>query len=257
MEQAAVLPTLPAAARKRFAPFHRWDRNFFLLIVGAIWVGVLMGFVPQMYRRAVTHAHPYPLIVHFHAAAMVGWLVLLTTQVLLIRSRRLDLHRSLGVLGGALAVAMVVLGPATALVVQQLAYRQTGAPPVFLAVQFTDILAFGGLVTAGLVWRTDPSAHKRLLLLATLYITDAGFVRWLADPLQALLGQGLFAQFATYYLMNDLVVLAMGGYDLATRGRLHPAYVAGVAWTGLMQSVAVTLLLTPRWAPVALHLIGH
>ncbi|MEO9131689.1 MAG: hypothetical protein ABI240_10825 [Sphingomonas sp.] len=34
----------------------------------------------------------YPLIVHLHAAAFVGYLVLFTAQVALIRTSRLDLH---------------------------------------------------------------------------------------------------------------------------------------------------------------------
>jgi hypothetical protein len=156
-----------------------------------------------------------------------------------------------------LAGAMVILGPATALTVQYRDFLKTGASPVFLSVQFTDIVAFAGLITAALIWRNKPAAHKRLVLLATLYISDAGFSRWLGDPIAALLGDTFWPQVASLYLANDLVVLALGGYDLITRGRLHPAYVAGVAWTATMQGVGAALLVSPSWPPVALHLIGH
>jgi hypothetical protein len=257
LNQAAVLPRLAHAARARFAAQHPWDRNFFLAIVALIWLGILMGFGPQIQQHMATAAAPYPLIVHIHAAAFVGWLVLLTTQVLLIRVHRTDIHRRLGVAGAALAGAMIILGPATALVMHALTFGKGGKPPAFLAVQFTDILAFASLVAASLALRSNPSAHKRLILLATLYISDAGFSRWLNAPLGALLGHGYWPQLAAQYLPGDLVMLGIGVYDLITRGRLQPAYVAGIAWVATLELSAVAVLFSAWWPPIASHLVGH
>ncbi len=64
-----------------FARTHSWDRNFFLLMVGLVWLGIGMGFGPEIVHRLHTHARPYPIIVHLHAVAFVGWLCLLTAQV--------------------------------------------------------------------------------------------------------------------------------------------------------------------------------
>lgn len=251
---------------RRFAPNHPWDRNFFLLWVGLIWLGLAMGFGPQIAQHFEMHAAPYPIIVHIHAAAFVGWVILLTVQILLIRSRRLDLHRRLGVFGAALAGAMILIGPATALIVHRLSFGQPGDNPAFLSVQLTDILAFAGLIAAALLWRHNPSAHKRLVLLATLYISDAGFARWLglAGPhplfypwLTHLGPTSLLALVVGLYLGNDILVIGLGAYDWITRGRLHPAYVAGVAWTAALQLTAVSLLTSPVWKPIALELIGH
>ena len=60
--------------------------------------------------------------------------------MLLIRARRLDLHRRLGFLGAGLAAVMVVLGSATALTLGYQDFLKSGAPPVFLSVQITDML---------------------------------------------------------------------------------------------------------------------
>jgi hypothetical protein len=49
----------------------------------------------------------------------------------------------------------------------------------------------------------------------------------------------------------------LGVYDLLSRGRLHPAYLAGVAWALANQVTAVSLFFSPQWKPVALHLIGQ
>ena len=258
MNQAAVLPPLLGARPGRFASLHRGDRTFFLCIVALIWLGILMGFVPQIHRRLVDGATPYPLIVHFHAVIFVGWLVLLTTQVLLIRARRPDLHRRLGIFGAVLAAIMIVIGPATALVMHAVTFGHTlKSSPAFLAVQFTDILGFAGLAGAALAWRARPAAHKRLMLLATLYISDAGFSRWLNAPIGALAGTGFWGQVAAQYLPSDLVVLAIGTYDVITRGRPQAAYVGGVVWTAALQLIAMRLVFSAWWPPIANHLVGH
>ena len=80
---------------------------------------------------------------------------------------------------------MMVLGPATALIAD---HGKIGTPdddPGFLAIQFTDIIAFVGLLSAAVLFRNTAPVHKRLVLMATIYITDAGFARWLGDGVDA------------------------------------------------------------------------
>lgn len=246
-----------APAPAPFKPFHKWDRNFFLLMVAAIWMGIATGFGSDMIRHIRSGEAAYPLIVHFHAAAFVGWLVLLTVQVLLIRGRRADLHRRLGMAMMGLAVAMVILGPATAIIVQRAHFGTPDSDPSFFAIQFTDILAFIGLAGSGFLLRRDSSAHKRLMLLATLYISDAGFARFLANGVIGVLGPGVPGMFAGLYGANDLLILGVGAYDLATRKRLHPVYLPALAWILANQLTADVLYHLPQWKPVALAMIGH
>ena len=59
---------------------RRRDRNFFLLMVALIWLGILMGFVPEIIRR-VRADRLFPAVVYFHGAVFVSWLCLLTSQV--------------------------------------------------------------------------------------------------------------------------------------------------------------------------------
>jgi hypothetical protein len=245
-----------ASGGGRFAPYHRWDRNFFLVYVLLIWFGILNGFVPEIVSHLSKH-QPFPLIVHVHAVAFMGWLVLLSVQVLFIRARRVDLHRRLGVAGAALAAAMIVLGPATALYMQRYHFGTPDSDPPFLAVQLSDIAAFAGLTIAAIALRKDSAAHKRLILLATLYISDAGFARFLGDGVHSLLGGGFLPFMAEAYLANDILVLGIGAYDLATRRRLHPAYVAGALWTLALQLTASWLYHAAFFKSVALGLIGH
>jgi hypothetical protein len=243
-------------ASARFAPTHAWDRNAFLILLVLIWLGAVMGFGPTLLSHLSAN-QGHSLILHLHAAAFVGWLALLTTQILLIRARRPALHRELGMAGMVLAPVMVVLGVATSIVVEQVHFGTPLSRPPFLAVEFTDMLAFAGLAGAGFALRGNPQAHKRLILLATFYIVDAGYSRWLGGSIRGVLGSGFPGRFTGLYLGPDLLALALGGYDLATRGRLHPAYIAGGLWMLACQLGGISLLLLPQWKPVALAIIGH
>lgn len=244
--------TLTGAA----TPPRDTDRNAILVLIGLIWVGVLMGFGGQILRQP---DRVYLPIVHVHAFVFVGWLALLTTQAVLVRRDRVDLHRKLGLLGAGWAAVMMVLGPATAIMVDAAAYANKGRVPSFLAVQLGDMVAFGLLVGAGLAMRSRSDVHKRLILMGTLFISDAGFSRWLGDAAETLVGggDGFLATWASLYLPNVVLVLLVGAYELAAHKRLHPAYVAAAGLTFSLQIIATGLLLSPAWASFSLKLIGH
>jgi hypothetical protein len=241
---------------KGFLPLHRWDHNFFAGMVALIWLGILMGFVPEMVQHAKGLKPPFPLIVHVHGALFVAWLSLLSVQILLIRIGRTDLHRSLGIVGAMLAGGMIVVGPVTAYVMDNVHFGTKESDPAFLAIQWGDILNFAGLVTAALLLREKSAAHKRLILLATIFISDAGFARWLGSSF-AFAGNGFVGNYLQLYVFDLLLAALIGGYDWITRRKLHPAYVAGVVWALCVQFVIIWLYVSPWWKPVATHLIGR
>ena len=231
------------------------DRNAILVLIGLIWLGVLMGFGGEILRQP---DRVYLPIVHVHAAVFVGWLVLFTVQALLVRKGDVALHRRLGLLGAGLAAVMLVLGPATAIMVDAAKFAAKGRAPIFMSVQLADMLAFATLVGAGLLLRSRPDYHRRLMLLGTLFISDAGSSRWLGDGIQAAMGgDGFWPFWGSLYLPNVVLLLAFGAYELATRRRLHPAYAVGAVWFLLVQLGAVVLFFSPAWKPISLKLIGQ
>ncbi|HEX3888221.1 MAG TPA: hypothetical protein VHW05_12045 [Phenylobacterium sp.] len=246
-----VAPTPPFPAQ------HPWDRNFFLGVVALTWLGILMGFVPEMVRHVAKNQPPYPLIVHAHAAAFVGWLALLTTQVVLIRTRRPALHRRLGYAMVGLGGLMLLLGPAAAWTVQQQEFGTPRSNPGFLSVQLIAMVSFAVVGGAGVLLRNTPSAHKRLMLIATLVLADAGFARWLGGPIAQAFGKGPWQRYLGLSGATALIILGIGAYDLMTRRRLQPAYAAGAAWALAGQGLAAYLLFVPAWQTFATHLLGH
>lgn len=238
------------------ADHRRWDRNFFLLMVALLWLGILMGFVPEIIHRVQVH-RLFPAVVYFHGVVFVAWLSLLTAQILLIRSRRVDLHRELGMAGTALYGGMVVLGVVTSVVVDYDLFGTPRSDPSFLSIQLADMLAFTVLGGFAIALRKSSDAHKRLMILATIFIANAGFSRWLAHGLERLLGDGYWGNWAQLFLADLLLVALLGAYDLISRRRLYSAYVLGAAWGLGLEFASVWLYMMPWWKPVATTLIGR
>lgn len=256
MGATEVVASQGSRVSPRLVDHRRGDRNFFLLMVVLLWLGILMGFVPDIIGRVRAH-HLFPAVVYFHGVVFVCWLGLLTAQVLLIRSRRVDLHRELGMAGTALYGAMVVLGIVTSVVVDHELFATPHGDPSFLSIQLADMLAFSVLGGLAIALRKSPDAHKRLIILATIFIADAGFSRWWAPGLEKLLGDGHFGNWAQIYLSDFLLVAMIGAYDLFSRRRLYAAYIFGAAWGLGVEIVAVWLYMSAWWKPVATALIGR
>lgn len=256
---------MTAATMPGFAPRQDSDRNFFLLVLAAIWAGIFAGFVPDSLEHLAGKHVAFAPIVHVHALTFVGWLVLLSTQIAFIRSGRVDLHRRLGILGAVLIPVMLVLGPYTSLVMGARAFGTPDSDPAFLILPMLSAVSFAVVSATGLLFRGEAAAHKRLMLLGTVVLSDAGFARWIAPQLGPLLGHllghrfgaGFIAFHAPSFIGSNLIIAAMVGYDLATRGRPHPVVASAMVFVVAMQVLISTIYLTPAWTPIATHILGH
>jgi uncharacterized membrane protein YozB (DUF420 family) len=240
-----------------FATYHRHDRAMVASVVFAIWLAIVGGFTIDIVRRAHLGALNFSLIVHLHAIAYTGWLVLLAAQVWLVRTGRVAIHRRLGLAALLLLPAMLLLGPATAY------YGVAGNPYMpdkwiaWLSVNYTNALGSVALLTAGFLLRRKPSSHKRLMLMGTIAVTEPGFSRTWEPVLEARLGQGYLPFYVSTYIGTFLLVIAVGLYDLATRRRLHPAYIAAALWIFANEALATWLFYQPFWLAWMKAMTGH
>lgn len=235
-----------------FAPYHRSDRNFHLAFLLAAWLGVLMGFVPPLAKRAGGLADfPAPLILHLHAVAFMGWMVLLSAQILLVRAGRTALHRKLGLVGVALIPVMALSGYFAEVYSQRFYLAHPPDSQAFFILPIYYVIAFPALATAALLARRDPPLHKRLLLLATTLIVGAAYARWWGDALTDALGDGFLGFIGNSFTGTHLLLLGAVGYDVATRGRPHPIYWAAVPAILAAELIVSWIYHAPAWLPVA------
>jgi hypothetical protein len=247
-----MMPTAP------FAPYHKWDRSFFLAFAAMAWIAIVMGFGPETRAHLIGRTPYPPLIVHVHALVFSAWLVLFTAQIWLIRSRRLDIHRRLGLAAAAMVPVMVVLGVATTLVSRRVHFEAgQNEMLAFMIVPLTDMLLFPSMAVPALLLRKDPSTHKRLMLLATAMLLPAAFGRWFGPWLLVHFGDGFFGLMAQAYLGSNAMILAAILHDLVTRGRVHPVYFIALPWILAVQAITSAIYHWPGWVPLALRMIGY
>lgn len=193
------------------------DRGFYFGMSLLIVATIAYGFSFTIERNLLRPAIPRPALLYVHAAVFSGWLALFVVQSALVQARRVRIHRQLGWLGAALAVAVVVLGTTTAVVMGRFNIEKLHATTAEsdLMVPLFDMVCFGCTFALAILWRRRPEVHRRLVLVATCALTAAAFGRfpgWLLPP-------------AFFYAGVDLLILLGVARDLAVLRRVHPVYL--------------------------------
>ena len=199
---------------------------------GMAWLFVIIavaGFAPRSFAIVSGTMAVPPLVVHLHAAVMASWVTLLAVQATLSLTGRMDLHRKWGMASLVVAPLVLIALTAVTIVRQNDAFGTPGGPIVnnILFLQIRSIVLFPTFfIWAMLTRRTDPQMHKRMMLLATLMLLDAGIARMTWLPYNAFPKSYLAIH---VYLLLLLVPPLL--YDLIRQHRIHRAWVWGLALT--------------------------
>ena len=110
----------------------------------------------------------------------------------------------------------------------------------FYAVPLGDMLVFSTLIFFAFRARRRPATHKRLILVATITLMNAAFVRW---PLSI-----VHLNLAMACLFGYVLLVFLAAYDLWSMRRIHGATL----WAGLFL-IAVQQLRIPVGRTVAWH----
>ena len=195
------------------------DRLFFPLMGLTALAVVVAGFAPTYYLGFWFGAPPLEVIVHVHAMAFTAWLVLLLSQTLLIRLGRARWHRAMGKVAVAVVAVMVITG----YMVIFGKPRPTPFTRAFIFTPMLSLLLFPLLFGAAIHFRRDPATHKRLMLIATILIANAGVSR-----LMRMFGLDAVHYFQGYAVTYALLLLPLIAFDVTRLGGLHRATTWGM-----------------------------
>jgi len=237
MTQSVAHGTPPSPSLSRpHARDRRW-RGFFVAMASVLAVIVAVGFAPSFYLKTYIEASPsgagnqtLPTHVYAHGVVLTLWFLFFLVQTILVASRRVPLHRLLGVVGAVLAAAVFT---ASILVVVRLAARATArgvAEQVALIVtgDIGVMILFALFVVAGISFRRRRDVHRRLMLLASISIVAPALARL----------PGAEALVPISVVVPQLALFAaLVAYDIVSSRRLHPTTAWGV---GVYLLVAVT-----------------
>ena len=211
---------------------------------------VFAGFSRTYYLRNLFGHPPLKPLLHLHGFLFTSWILLLIVQVSLVASKRTNIHRRLGVGGGVLAAAMVIVGTTIAIHSARGEFTPGEPDPLgFLTVPLFDILVFAIVVGAAFLYRQRPDFHKRLMIVATIALLPAAIARF----------PGAFFEHGgplVFFGGADLILLACVVYDTIAKRRLHPAYIWGGVLLVASHPLRIWIGGTAAWHAFAHWLTG-
>lgn len=220
-------------------PGRRYDHVFFSGMALLLLATVFVGFAPTYYLAGIFRAPLPSPIIHVHGALFSCWILLLVTQTSLVSAHRVDIHRRLGIAGFTLACAMVVVGvwAATDMLVRN-------SPPgrdarAFYAVPLSDMVIFSTLIFFAFRARSNASAHKRIILVATIALMIAAIARWHFAFVHR---NAHHASLVSYIFLLMLVL-----YDLWSMHKIDRATLAAGAFLIFVQQIAGPMGRTAGW----------
>lgn len=208
----------------RHMHFGLWYFRVAAVIIALI---VVAGFLPNYVLRMLHDRRDMTVLVQMHGLVMAAWIALFVAQTTLVAKHRVDLHRKLGVAGGALLCLMPLIGvPVLVNAAARQAHQIHGKMFYLMLVAFDGIslLLAVGLAAAALVMRRRSDIHKRLMLLATLTLLGPAFGR-LTSYANGFRGDSDLA----VLLLMLASLFACVGIDTWRQRQWHPIFVWGGA----------------------------
>lgn len=237
---------------------RRPARWFYFIMAVAFIATAVIGFSQTYFAPMAAGTFDAPAIHHIHGLFFFSWLVLYAVQTGLVATGRTNIHREVGLLGIALASAMVFSVMVT--VVERIHFfdgHGTGdGMRIFSWVQVSGMLFFGGLFTLAIVNKRKPEIHKRLMMLAVISLMDAPLARFiglnfLPPPPPGPIAHPPVVLAVIGGLAAVVFILAAMVYDWRTRGRPHPVWLWGGAAYLVFQLTRVPISETAWWMSVA------
>ena len=220
------------------------DDGFFRTSAFVTTFVIIAGFSLQLAAGRSTFSRP-PMV-HAHALVFMGWVFIYLSQSVLATSGGLRLHRKLGWIAALWMIPMLVLG--TAVVVGSMQRGEVPfffTPLQFFALDVFSLVAFVGLMIAGIVNRRRTEWHRRLNFCAMTLLLGPGIGRLL--PLPFVIPWAFEATTVAVILFPIAGMIA----DVRRSGRIHPAWQWGVAT--ILCYVAVTEVFTHTAIGVPLY----
>ena len=247
--QSDLLLHSPALPR---LDIDRWAYTFMTSLFALIAV---VGFAPRSAAILAGMLPNPPLSVHVHAALMCLWLLLLVSQSALVAGRQRHLHATLGlaslVLVPAIVATMILATLDTYALMQAAGAGLLGSS--ILLLQIRSVLLFSLFFVWGFrTRRSDRATHKRMMLLCTFVILDAAVARMNWLPFNDIT-QSISWTFVYQFL---LLVPALV-YDYLRFGRVHGAWLVGLALYAPFMLLSDALWLSPAWHAIASGLLGY
>jgi hypothetical protein len=227
--------------------------SFFFWITVVMALFVFAGFSLTYWQPMVTgKLAPTPPFVHVHGSLFSLWMLLLITQAFLVNTRRVALHKSLGLFGIAVATAMIVTGLILALFFGKVGFANPSPDyATLMYLSYMAVFCFALLFVLAIRNTGRPENHRRLILLATIPLLPPGINR-----LYMVMGHLSAPPVLATYLTMDAIALAILVHEWRKGGKLSATTTFAAAVILLQQILHAPIVNSAWFADFNQALIG-
>lgn len=190
----------------------RYEHFFFSGMTLLLLATFFIGFASSYYLAGITNAPLPDKTIHVHAIVFTIWMLLFVAQVSLTFINKVNIHRQLGIISFCFTFLMIPSG----LMASVDTLKRTIAPGIdelLFMINITMLLSFTSFMAAAYRMKSNPAAHKRLILIANIALVFAGLIRW---PFNLLFHNIPIAARASYLFLLPLVL-----FDLWSMRKIH------------------------------------
>jgi hypothetical protein len=213
----------------------------FLIAAAGFPLLVLMGYFKSYYFREFFDFKPLSVYAHVHGVVMSIWVLYFTAQTLLIRTKNVKLHMSLGMAGVALAGVVIITGMVAAY--QAHLVRKSAPagidPYVFFMIPVADMTLFAIFFGTAIYYRKRPAEHKALMLLTAINFLSPALGRIPVVPPQYIL--------LWIYGVPDVLALAGFAWYTWKHKKFNWVFAAGIALMIVSQPLRVVVAYSQTW----------
>lgn len=185
----------PATAKIRF------DKSGYYFI--ALLALVFAGFWSSYFSRFFNGTNDYNFYFHFHAAMMILWVAILIIQPLLIRKKKLEMHRIIGRFTYMLMPVMLV----SVILIMNSGMKKVPVEELSFSSVIFPVRDFFILATAfaiGVRYRHTIQIHARAMILTGIVFIEPALFRFLGHVVFK--GMPLVSFFAGIFLILSLLI---------------------------------------------------
>ena len=218
------------------------DRKLFWIAAVGFPLIVLVGYFRSYYASFLFDAPSVAnALVHAHGLVMSAWVLYFTAQIILVRTKNVKLHMTMGMIGIALAAAVVIVGMATAYDAQLV---RSAAPPGvnphgFFILPLSDMLLFVIFFASAIYYRKRPAQHKPLMLMTAIAFIPAALFRLPVVAPEYM----LFWAFGT----PALLAAAILAWHTVKHGKLNKVFAASVGLVFAAIPLRIVIMESGPW----------
>ena len=150
-----------------------------------LFVFVILGFWPSYFGKFFDGTADFNFYFHFHAAMMILWIFMLILQPILIRKKKLALHKFIGKLSYFLFVLMCI----SIILIINLSHSHNVNEENLgntLLGQFKNFIIFGVAYFIAIRYRHNVAVHARAMIVTGIAFIEPALTRLILNMLGAL-----------------------------------------------------------------------